>query len=84
MTANDPTPPEGENVSPGSFDHQTVAQSLLRERLERIAYDVREQFHRAARKTEQGDLDESDLLALEVEIEQAQIVLAMLREAIEE
>lgn len=72
MTANDDTPPSGENVSDESVDYQSIGQTLLRGELERVGYAVRDEFQQLSMKVERGgDLDESDVSQLRAALDEA-------------
>jgi len=83
MNASDPTPCKGENVTDASFDYETLAQTLLRREFERIAYGVRDEFALAAAQLARGeDLTLEDVHELEHELRQAESVISLVRESV--
>jgi len=66
-----------------SFDYQSLAQRLLRREFERIAYGVREEFAFAAQQLARGEeLTRGDVDRLEHELQQAQLVVSLVRESV--
>jgi len=85
MTANDPTPCKGENVSGAQFDYEAVGKELLRRELERCGHETKtECFAVADRLKRDGDLDRDDYEQLLGLVEDLRLLAQLVDRGLEE